>query len=71
MKKIKYSNDDITIVWQPELCQHTTICFSELPKVFNPQNTKWIDTTAASTNRIIEQLKKCPSGALTFYSNTK
>jgi len=71
MKKIKYSNDEITVVWQPELCQHYTYCFSQLPEVFNPGVRKWIDPKGASTERIIEQVKRCPSGALTFIRKDK
>ena len=25
-KKIEYTNGELTIVWQPELCQHAGIC---------------------------------------------
>lgn len=25
-KQIEYSNGELTIVWQPELCRHTGIC---------------------------------------------
>jgi putative redox protein len=69
MKKINYKNNEITVVWQPELCWHTGICFSQLPEVFNPAIKKWIDPEAAGSERIIEQVKKCPSGALTFFFN--
>jgi len=39
MKKINYTNDEITVVWQPELCWHSTLCFTQLPEVFNPGDT--------------------------------
>ena len=69
MKKIKFSNDEITVVWQPELCKHSTICFTEMPEVFDPKKLKWVDVNGASTERIIEQVKKCPSGALSYFYN--
>jgi putative redox protein len=69
MKKIKYANDEITVVWTPELCWHTTICFTQLPEVFDPEVRKWVDPFGASNERIIEQVNKCPSGALTFFYN--
>ena len=25
-KKIEYTNGELTIIWQPELCQHAGIC---------------------------------------------
>jgi putative redox protein len=71
MKKINYANEEITVVWQPELCQHATFCFRQLPEVFNPAVRKWINPGGASAERVIEQVKKCPSGALSFFYNEK
>jgi putative redox protein len=71
MKKINYSNDEITVIWQPELCQHSTFCFTQLPEVFNPGIRKWVNMNGASRERIIEQVKKCPSGALSFFYNNQ
>jgi putative redox protein len=68
-KKINYSDDEITVVWKPELCQHSTRCFTQLPEVFNPQIRKWVNPNGASTEKTIEQVKKCPSGALTIVKN--
>src|SRR5258705_4763004 len=42
-KTIKYANGEITVVWKPELCQHSTRCFTQLPEVFNPAVRKWVD----------------------------
>ena len=72
MKEItkKYSNGEVTIVWKPSLCIHSTICWKAatgLPDVFNPFKKPWIDPQAAPTDALIEQVKKCPSGALSFY----
>lgn len=36
--------------------------------VFNTASP-WINTSGADTNAMIEQVKKCPSGALSFYMN--
>lgn len=69
--KIKYSNTEITVVWQPELCRHSTLCFTQLPRVFRPRIRKWIDPYGAPTERIIEQVNRCPSGALTFFYNNE
>ena len=30
-KKIEYTNGELTIIWQPELCQHAGICVKTLP----------------------------------------
>lgn len=70
----KYSNNEITIVWKPNTCIHSTICWkgaAGLREVFNPSEKPWIKIEAASTEKIIEQVKKCPSGALSFYFNNE
>ena len=65
----RYSNDDITVVWKPEVCIHSTICWKGLVAVFNPRNRPWIDLDGAATEAIIAQVEKCPSGALSWYRN--
>jgi putative redox protein len=71
-KQIKYSNDEISVVWKPGFCQHSTRCWTQLLQVFNPQVGKWINPDGASAARIEKQVKNCPSGALEFYyNNTK
>jgi putative redox protein len=70
-KKINYANDEITVVWKPELCQHATRCWKQLPEVFDYKKKKWINPNGASSEKIIEQVKKCPSGALSFIYNKK
>jgi uncharacterized Fe-S cluster protein YjdI len=64
-----YKNSDITVVWQPSLCIHSRICFKGLPNVFDPRRRPWIEMDKATTGMIIEQVKKCPSGALSFIPN--
>lgn len=65
----KYTNGEVTIVWKPDTCIHSAICFKGLGEVFDPQKRPWITPEGASTERIIEQVKKCPSGALSYYLN--
>lgn len=70
----KYSNGELTIVWQPNVCIHSAICWrgeKGLPQVFNPSERPWIKPEGAETKRIIEQIKQCPSGALTYYLNNE
>ena len=66
----KYTNGEVTIVWKPEMCIHSAICFKGLGKVFDPQKRPWITPEGANTESIIDQVKKCPSGALSYYLNT-
>jgi uncharacterized Fe-S cluster protein YjdI len=68
----KYTNGEVTVVWQPSICMHSTICWKQatgLPEVFNPHDKPWIKMEGAGSERIVEQVKKCPSGALSFYYN--
>ena len=66
---IKYKNSDITVVWQPHKCIHSAICARGLPIVFRPAEKPWIIMDEASSEAIAEQVKKCPSGALSYYVN--
>jgi len=68
-KQIKYANEEATVVWKPELCQHSTRCWTQLPMVFNPRIKRWINPDGAPAIRIDQQVKACPSGALEFYYN--
>ena len=61
-----YTKGDLTVVWRSALCQHSSICWKGLNEVFNPKINPWINMDGADAERIIEQVKKCPSGALSF-----
>ena len=72
-KKItkRYSNGEVTIVWKPDVCIHSGNCFRGLPQVFNPGRKPWIVPEAATTDEIVKQVMKCPSGALSYYMNSE
>lgn len=65
-KKIEYTNGELTIIWQPELCQHAGICVKTLPGVYKPKERPWIQIENATTAELIAQINQCPSGALTY-----
>jgi uncharacterized Fe-S cluster protein YjdI len=65
----RYSNKEITILWQPALCKHSGICFKGLSTVFDPRRKPWIDMSQSTSAIIVEQVKKCPSGALSIVEN--
>jgi len=71
MEKIKkkYSNGEVTIIWEPKLCDHSAICYRSLPNVFKPSSRPWIDANGASTEEIIKTVKRCPTKALTYELN--
>lgn len=68
-KKIEYTNGELTIIWQPELCRHAGICVKTLPNVYKPAERPWIQIENATTVELIAQIKQCPSGALTYRMN--
>lgn len=64
-----YTNGEVTIVWEPERCIHSAICFRGLPTVFKPKDRPWVVPTGAPTGQIIAQIEACPSGALRYFRN--
>lgn len=62
----RYSNGDVTVIWQPDLCRHTGICFRGLPLVFDPRRRPWVQLSHADSATITAQVERCPSGALTW-----
>lgn len=71
MKEVtkKYSNGEVTIVWKNALCIHSGNCFRGLPEVFDPRKVPWITPENSTTDKIINQVKSCPSGALSYFMN--
>jgi uncharacterized Fe-S cluster protein YjdI len=63
---MKYTKNDVTVIWKPDVCIHSAVCVKGLPDVFNPQRRPWIDMEQADTAAIIEQVRKCPSGAISY-----
>lgn len=65
-KTIRYSNDDLTVLWKPNLCIHSKHCWKELGDVFKPSERPWVNMKGATSQRIREQVDICPSGALSY-----
>jgi putative redox protein len=68
-KKLHYTNGEVTVVWKPELCKHAGRCVTQLPSVFNLQQRPWVDANGAASLKIMEQVNRCPTGALTGFYN--
>ncbi|NQW30306.1 MAG: (4Fe-4S)-binding protein [Ignavibacteria bacterium] len=66
----QYTNGTVTIVWKPDLCEHSGNCFGNLPDVFNPRINPWIKPENASSSELIEVVRACPSGALTILGDS-
>ena len=67
----EYKNNEITVVWQPDKCIHSAVCVKGLPKVFNTKNRPWINIVSEESSKIISQVRKCPSGALSIKEDTQ
>lgn len=65
----EYSNNKLTVLWKPHLCIHSANCVKGLPAVFNNRKKPWIDIDGAARTEIVDQVAKCPSGALSIKGN--
>ena len=66
-EKIKeYESEDLTVIWKPEKCIHSEICYKGLSDVFDPKERPWVNVNGAPDATIKAQIDKCPSGALSY-----
>ena len=66
-----YSNDEITVTFDPNVCIHSGVCVRGLRAVFDVRRKRWIDVDAASADEIASQVERCPSGALQYKRGTR
>ncbi|MHB8680478.1 MAG: (4Fe-4S)-binding protein [Acidimicrobiales bacterium] len=64
MSRKSYVGRDVTISFDPDVCQHSGNCARGLAAVFDTQRRPWIDPDGASAEEVVAQVGKCPSGAL-------
>ena len=48
------------------ICSHASFCADELEAVFNAEQEPWVNANSATLQAIIDVIKKCPSGALSY-----
>jgi CDGSH-type Zn-finger protein len=65
-KRETHAGKRITIFDNRALCAHAGICTDRLKSVFRYGEEPWIDADGASAQEIIETIRKCPSGALSY-----
>ena len=65
-RRVDYVGREVTIHDNRGICAHTGFCTTGLPEVFRLGEEPWIDPDGAPAERIIETIKKCPSGALGY-----
>ena len=64
MSRKTYEGRDVAVSFDPEVCQHSENCFKGLLEVFDPKRKPWIEPDNAAPERVVEQVSRCPSGAL-------
>jgi len=67
--KESYRGKNITIHDNRGVCAHAGVCTDNLSEVFRMKQEPWIDADAASVEDIINTIKSCPSGALSYSIN--
>ena len=65
-KRRDYAGKRITIHDNRALCAHAGRCTEGLAAVFNSERQPWIDPNGAAVADIIETVRRCPSGALSY-----
>ncbi|MCA9726862.1 MAG: CDGSH iron-sulfur domain-containing protein [Candidatus Eisenbacteria bacterium] len=61
-----YEGSEIAIHDNRTICSHATHCTKDLPAVFRYGQKPWIDPEGADAAAIMEQIRRCPSGALSY-----
>ena len=64
MARKSYVGNDVTVSFDPEVCQHSGRCVQGLPAVFDTKRAPWITPDAVDAGDVIAQVGRCPSGAL-------
>jgi uncharacterized Fe-S cluster protein YjdI len=64
MSRKSYVGRQVTVSFDPDLCQHVGNCLRGLPAVFDVDRRPWIDADGASAEDVVTQVARCPSGAL-------
>jgi CDGSH-type Zn-finger protein len=65
-KRKNYVGKRITIHDNRIICSHAAECVNNLPTVFKLNARPWINPDAADIEEIINTIRKCPSGALSY-----
>ena len=71
MAKRQYTNGEIVVMWDSDLCSHCENCWRGLPQVFDPNARPWVNIDGAPSADIVAQVKQCPTGALALGDATK
>jgi uncharacterized Fe-S cluster protein YjdI len=62
----KYEKNGLTVSFDPRVCTHSGACVRGLFDVFDVARRPWVNLDGAPAEQVVEQVKRCPSGALQF-----
>lgn len=65
-RRRNYVGKRITVHDNRGLCAHAGVCTDRLAAVFRSGQEPWIDADAATVDEIIDTIRRCPSGALSY-----
>lgn len=65
-KRKNYANSRIIVHDNRRICSHSAECLRNLPSVFRLDERPWINVDGAAVEKIVETVRKCPSGALSY-----
>ncbi len=65
-KRKDYVGKKITIHDNRRICSRAAECVNNLASVFKLNSRPWIDSDAAEVKEIVDTIRKCPSGALSY-----
>jgi CDGSH-type Zn-finger protein len=65
-KRKDYAGEKITVHDNRRICSHAAECVNNLPSVFRLNARPWINPDGANVEEIINTIRKCPSGALSY-----
>lgn len=62
---VRYEGKEVTIVDNRGVCSHDGSCLL-LHRVFDRRKMRWINPNGASKEKIIDTIRQCPSGSLSY-----
>lgn len=65
-KRRDYAGKKIIVHDNRKICSHAAECIKNLPSVFQLGSRPWINSDGSNVNDIIDTIRKCPSGALSY-----
>lgn len=69
-KQKEYTHNGFTVVWKPDKCIHSGVCVQKLPAVYHPKEKPWITPENATEEELRKQIDACPSGALSYKTDS-